>query len=64
MEITINTGGDKNICGLENAYVYGCYGSPALEDMQGYIFSLCEHCLKELFDSFEIPVEKRYHGPW
>lgn len=34
----------------------GCYGSEPLEDMTGYIFSICNPCLKEIFDTFKIPV--------
>lgn len=44
--------------GLIEARVTGGYFSPALEDMTCYDFSLCEKCLKQLFDDFRIPVQK------
>lgn len=47
---------DGQICGLDDS-VTGCYGSPVFGDMDNYKFSLCEHCLEELFKTFKIPVE-------
>lgn len=41
--------------GLIEHTVCGVYGSDSLEDMTSYTFSLCEHCLKELFDTFATP---------
>jgi len=49
--------------GLVGAEVVGGYsstpgnGSGALDDGEGYRFSLCEFCLDWLFDQFVIPVE-------
>lgn len=42
--------------GLIEQTVRGGYDSYALEDLEKYTFSLCEGCLKELFDAFKIPV--------
>ena len=50
--------------GLLNAKVLGNYYSPVLEDCTAYKFDICEKCLKELFDSFVIPVEEREASPW
>jgi hypothetical protein len=38
--------------GLIEAEVIGGYFSTSLQDCMRYKFSLCEKCLKELFDSF------------
>ncbi len=46
-----------NAYGLIEPIVYGGYDSSPLEDCTTYTFSLCEKCLKELFDTFNIPVE-------
>lgn len=43
--------------GLIEAEVTGGFDSTALEDLHTYTFSICEVCLKELFDTFSIPVE-------
>ena len=48
--------------GLIEASVTGGYESYALEDMQKYTFSLCEICLKQLFDAFKIPVAQREYN--
>jgi hypothetical protein len=45
--------------GLIEAEVEGGYYSTYLEDQQSYTFSLCEKCLKELFDKFVIPPESK-----
>lgn len=45
--------------GLEECRVSGAYCSPALEDGITYKFSLCEHCLKWLMDSFLIPADEK-----
>ena len=42
--------------GLIEAKIMGGYFSSHLEDCQYYTFSICEKCLKELFESFKIPV--------
>lgn len=41
--------------GLIEASVSGGYDSIFLRDEQSYTFSLCEECLKEMFDNFLIP---------
>ena len=41
--------------GLVDARVEGGYRSPALSDTTTYTFSLCEHCLRKLFDTFKVP---------
>ena len=41
-------------CGLIEVTVSGGYFSPALNDGTHYTFSMCEHCLKELFETFKI----------
>lgn len=43
--------------GLIEQTVSGVYGSDSLEDMTHYTFSMCEHCLKDLFERFKHPVE-------
>lgn len=43
--------------GLVNAKVSSGYLSHDLEDGNLYTFSLCEKCLKEMFESFKIPVK-------
>jgi hypothetical protein len=48
---------DRNIYGLIEATVSGGYGSPHLLDMNRYIFSLCEKCLRTLFDECKIPPQ-------
>lgn len=49
----------KDFYGLIEATVSGGYYSYALSDCCNYTFSLCEGCLKELFDSFKLPVEAK-----
>lgn len=46
-----------NLEGLVEARVTGGYAS-YLGDMTSYTFSLCEHCLEQLFATFLLPVEK------
>jgi|SRR5579885_683329 len=41
--------------GLENSAITGGYDSYHLFDMTTYTFSLCEKCLRELFNEFKIP---------
>lgn len=43
-----------NWLGLIEAKVSGGYDSTHLNDGDMYQFSLCEHCLKELIDSFQL----------
>lgn len=50
---------DTNFYGLIETYIEGGYNSISLEDGMSYTFSLCEKCLKELFENFKIPVEKK-----
>jgi hypothetical protein len=40
--------------GLVEAKVSGGYGSPALSDCTNYKFSICETCLRKIFDGFTI----------
>lgn len=49
-------GGDFN--GLIEARVQGGYYSTYLEDGGIYIFSLCERCLKKLFETFKLDAHK------
>lgn len=46
-------------CGLVEKVVCGGYSSPdnGLMDCTSYRFSLCENCLKKMFDTFKIPPE-------
>lgn len=46
--------GHKRPHGLNEARVSGGYHSDALCDMTSYTFSLCEECLKAMFDKFAI----------
>jgi len=43
--------------GLIEARVSGGYASPHLLDLVRYKFSLCEKCLREMFDQFKVPPE-------
>jgi hypothetical protein len=43
-----------NLNGLIEATVSGAYDSTHLEDGDVYTFSLCERCIKELIDSFQL----------
>lgn len=45
--------------GLTEVMVIGGFYSSHLDDMTSYHFSLCEKCIKEMMDSFVIPVEKK-----
>lgn len=47
--------------GLIEAEVHGGYYSEALGDMVSIKFSICEHCLLKITESFKIPVEKKSH---
>lgn len=49
---------EMNYEGLLEISVEGGYAS-ILGDTVKYTFSLCEECLKELFESFKIKCEKR-----
>lgn len=48
---------DDNCFGLIETQVQGGYAAK-LGDMVTWTFSICEDCLKELFDSFKVPVER------
>ena len=59
--------GTHNECypsGLESVQVTGGYDSYHLFDMTSYKFSICEKCLRGLFDNFKIPpvVSDMYQG--
>lgn len=47
--------GDPNVYGLVRASVQGGYGSTHLFDMTTYCFSLCEACLRTMFQGFTVP---------
>jgi hypothetical protein len=51
--------GKYDYSGINELRVEGGYDSPVFNDGDKYIFSLCEYCLKELFESFEIEVEHK-----
>jgi hypothetical protein len=51
---------EHNVCGL-NAEVTGCYESSVFSDMDKYKFSICEHCLLEIFETFKVPVEFEHY---
>ena len=54
---------EMNFNGLIEARIEGAYDSKYLEDTTRYKFSLCEKCLKELFDTFKIsPIENCFGG--
>jgi hypothetical protein len=46
--------GCENICGMEEAKVSGNYDSRYLLDTTTYTFSLCEGCIRVMFDAFKI----------
>ena len=48
---------EMNFNGLLEVEVIGAYDSTHLDDMNKYVFSVCEKCLSELFDSFLIKPE-------
>ena len=50
--------------GLIEASVSGGYCSTGLEDGKVYTFSLCENCLKELFDGFKLKVQVEKNDSW
>ena len=47
----------REFYGLIEKEISGGYSSTHLGDMTSYRFSLCEGCLRKVFDSFKIPVE-------
>lgn len=47
--------GSMNLLGLPDCKVSGAYDSTHLEDTMSYRFSMCEKCLKDMFDRFAIP---------
>lgn len=60
--ISFKDGEETTFYGLLDARVRGSYYSPVLEDLMEYRFDLCESCLKELFDTFKIPVTKKEYN--
>lgn len=50
---------DQHFNGIIECTVEGVYGSDSLEDMTSYTFSVCEHCLREFFDTFKIAPTTR-----
>jgi hypothetical protein len=52
-----------DLYGLIGCVVSGGYYSSndekGLSDMEKYTFSLCEGCLRSLFDSFKVPVQQQ-----
>jgi gamma-glutamylcysteine synthetase len=55
---------DSGFAGLEEVTITGLYGSPVFDDMEEYSFSLCEHCLTELFVTFKIAPTHREYDDW
>lgn len=52
---------ESNAYGLIDQKVRGYYSSNALQDLTDYTFTLCEPCLKRMFDGFKISVtEEEY----
>lgn len=47
---------DFEFGGLIEVKIMGRYFSSHLEDCRDYTFSICEKCLKELFESFKIAI--------
>lgn len=56
--------GPESFYGLIGAQAKGFYHSPILSDCTAYRFDICEKCLKELFDSFNLPVDEREYMVW
>lgn len=56
--------GPESFYGLINAQAKGFFNSPILSDCTAYRFDMCEKCLKELFDSFKLPVDELEYMPW
>jgi hypoxanthine phosphoribosyltransferase len=54
----------RSYYGLLNAVAKGHYFSPVLSDCIAYKFDICEICLREIFNSFIIPVEKKEYDIW
>lgn len=50
--------------GLVGAKVRGHYSSYGLTDLTEYSFSICEGCLKTLFESFKHPPDTRDYEVW
>jgi len=63
LTLCLGSAGYRAPHGLVNAKVVGGYsstpgnGEGALDDLDGYKFSLCEFCLDWLFGKFAVPVE-------
>lgn len=54
---------NPNYDGLIEVTVMGGYGAK-LGDMTAYTFSICEDCLKEIFNSFKIEVKIEELNNW
>ena len=54
--------GNDDGYGLIEKTVIGGYWSPELYDDVSYTFSLCESCLRELFDNFKIHPQTKGGG--
>jgi len=55
LRVKISSDGDYHIIGLEEIHYNGYYGS--IYDLERRVFSICEPCLTELFESFVIKPE-------
>lgn len=42
---------------IEQEYTGGYDSIPGIQDLTKYTFSLCEHCMLDLFKSFKIPIK-------
>jgi len=51
-----------NILGLAGASVSGGPDSDGLSDMMSYRFSICEKCLRSMFEKFKVPVQPKGYG--
>lgn len=51
-----------NILGLAGARVSGGPDSDGLSDMMSYRFSICEKCLRSMFEKFKVPVQPKGYG--
>ena len=48
---------ERGVTGLPELKIYGSYGSLHLLDMTRYAFSICERCLRELFERMAVPPD-------
>ena len=51
-ERSVERAGNPPLYGLVEQTVSGGFESTALHDLEHYTFSICEPCLKEMFDGF------------